>query len=129
MMPDRSVAYAMVMAMAAAGALAACRPSTKRAAGETTAGDPDRGRAAIRRYGCTSCHLIPGAGGPQAQVGPPLTQLAVRMYLAGALPNTPENLVRWIRQPQEIRPPNVMPDLGVSEAEARDIAAYLYTLE
>ena len=58
-----------------------------------------------------------------------LTSIGVRMYLAGALPNTPENLVRWIRQPQEIRRPNVMPDMGVTEGDGRDIAAYLYTLQ
>jgi cytochrome c1 len=48
--------------------------------------------------------------------------------LAGNLPNTPENLVRWIRQPQTIKPGNVMPDLGIGVRDARDIAAYLYTL-
>jgi cytochrome c1 len=67
-------------------------------------------------------------GGPQGQVGPPLTGLSGRVYLAGALPNTPENLVRWIRHPQEIRRPNVMPEMGVTEEDGRDIAAYLYTL-
>jgi len=95
----------------------------------TSGGDPHRGQAAIRKYGCSTCHTIPGIGGPQGLVGPPLTSLGARMYLAGALPNTPENLVRWIRHPQDIRRPNVMPDMGVTEQDGRDIAAYLYTLQ
>ena len=62
-------------------------------------------------------------------MGPPLTRMGARTYLAGALPNTPENLVRWIRHPQEVRTPNAMPDMGVTEQDGRDIAAYLYTLQ
>ena len=95
----------------------------------TGGGDAHRGRAAIRKYGCSTCHTIPGLGGPQGLVGPPLTSMGARMYLAGALANTPENLVRWIRHPQEVRRPNVMPDMGVTEQDGRDIAAYLYTLQ
>jgi cytochrome c2 len=129
-MRDRRHAHAIAVASVLAASLAAgCDRSTVEAARGMTGGDPDRGRAAIRKYGCASCHVIPGAGGPRGQVGPPLTSIGARMYLAGALPNTPENLVRWIRQPQEIRRPNVMPDMGVTEGDGRDIAAYLYTLQ
>jgi len=120
----RPLAVTVVVALLAAG----CGRSTVEAARRMTGGEPGRGRAAIRKYGCASCHAIPGVGGPQGEVGPPLASLGGRMYLAGALPNTPENLVRWIRQPQEIRRPNVMPDMGVTEEDGRDIAAYLYTL-
>jgi cytochrome c len=97
--------------------------------GLTGGGDVDRGRAALRKYGCSSCHTIPGVLGANGLVGPPLTSMGGRAYLAGALPNTPENLVRWIRHPQQIRPPNAMPDLGVTEQDGRDMAAYLYTLQ
>ena len=48
-------------------------------------------------------------------------------FLAGELPNDPENAVRWIMDPRKIQPDTLMPDLGVTEGEARDIAAYLYT--
>jgi len=127
-MRDPSLVAAMAGVIAAALA-AGCSRSTVRAAQEMTAGDASRGRAAVRKYGCTSCHAIPGAGGPQGQVGPPLTGIGARTYLAGALPNTPENRVHWIRHPQEIRQPNVMPDMGVTEEDGRDIAAFLYTLQ
>jgi cytochrome c len=102
--------------------------SVEAARGMTGGGDPERGRAGLRKYGCSSCHTIPGVLGADGLVGPPLTSMGARTYLAGALPNTPENLVRWIRHPQEIRPPNAMPDLHVTEEDGRDIAAYLYTL-
>ena len=77
----------------------------------------------IARYGCGSCHTISG----DADIGPNLGDFARRRYIAGLLPNTPANLVAWIRNPQRIDPGNVMPDLGVTPREARDIAAYLYS--
>jgi cytochrome c len=109
--------------------LAACgRGDVERTAITLTGGDPERGRAAIRSYGCPVCHSIPGVRGPRGQVGPPLDTIGGRSYLAGQLPNTPENMIRWIRDPQAVERGTAMPDLGVGEAEARDIAAYLYTL-
>lgn len=92
------------------------------------AGDAARGKMAIRQYACTTCHLVPGIVGPHAPVGPPLERIATRKYIAGMLPNTPENMLRWIRAPQELNPRTAMPDLGVTERDARDMAAYLYTL-
>ena len=91
-------------------------------------GHAERGAAAVRRYGCGSCHTIPGVRGAAGEAGPPLTRYARRTYVAGMLPNTAENLVRWIEHPQQVVPGNAMPNLGVTDAEARDIAAYLYTL-
>ena len=89
-------------------------------------GDGDRGRAAIARYGCVACHTIPGVQSYGANVGPPLGELAGRAYLAGVLPNTPDNLVRWLQDPPAIAPRTAMPSLGITAAEAADIAAYLY---
>lgn len=89
-------------------------------------GDPRRGKAAIRNYGCGSCHTMPGIPGANGNVGPPLIDMARQVYLAGILPNQPDNMVRWIRSPQEVNPRTAMPDMGVTEADARDIAAYLY---
>lgn len=91
--------------------------------------DVDRGKQAIEQYACTACHIVPGIVGQNAQVGPPLEGLASRRLLAGRLPNTPENLRRWLREPQAIKPGSAMPDLGVGERDARDIAAYLATLD
>jgi cytochrome c2 len=93
-----------------------------------TGGDPDRGVNAIGRYGCGSCHTIPGIRGANALVGPPLNRIARRSYLAGEVQNTPANMVRWIQHPQRIEKGTVMPEMGVTENDARDIAAYLYTL-
>ena len=91
-------------------------------------GDADNGRLLLRQFGCGSCHVIPGVAAAQGRAGPPLTGIARRAYLAGLLPNTPQNLSRWIRDPQSVDPRTAMPDLSVSEAHARDIAAYLYTV-
>jgi cytochrome c1 len=52
-----------------------------------------------------------------------------RGYIAGHLPNNGPNLIRWIRDPQQVDPGNAMPDLGVGDVDARDIAAYLFTLD
>jgi cytochrome c len=92
----------------------------------TTRGDPDAGELAIWKHGCGSCHVIPGAYRARGTVGPPLTDFARRTYIAGNLYNTAENLVAWIRDPDSVEPGTVMPTLGVSEQEARDISAYLY---
>ena len=91
-------------------------------------GDAERGAAVLRAYGCSACHSIPGIPGADTFVGPPLENWAQRYYVAGSLPNTPENLIRWIQVPQEIEPGTAMPNLGVTEQDARDMAAYLYTL-
>lgn len=91
-------------------------------------GDPERGRAAIRVHGCGSCHLIPGVAGATGRVGPPLDRIADRAYLGGVVANTPEGMRLWIQHPQGIAPGTAMPDMGIGEADARDITAYLYTL-
>lgn len=91
-------------------------------------GNPRTGRALIRRYGCGSCHVIPGVSGANGLVGPPLTSFSRRTFIAGELPNTPENLVRWLMNPPAVQPHNAMPDLGLTKHQARDVAAYLYTL-
>jgi cytochrome c1 len=99
--------------------------ATARAIGH---GDADRGARAIRRYGCGTCHEIPHVGGATGHVGPSLAELGSRLYLAGRLANTPDHLIEWIRHPQAVEPGNVMPDMAVTERDARDIATYLYTL-
>jgi cytochrome c2 len=91
-------------------------------------GDARRGAAWMTQLGCAGCHTIPGVRGAKGNVGPPLAGIGTRTYVAGMLRNTPANLVRWIRDPQAVVPGNAMPNMGVSEATARDIAAYLYTL-
>jgi cytochrome c len=91
--------------------------------------DLDRGVQALQDYGCITCHTIPGVPGANSLVGPPLNDWAGRGFIAGMLPNNPDNLMFWIQFPQEVQPGNVMPNMGVGDSDARDIAAYLYTLE
>ena len=100
--------------------------SASSSAALVTGGDPDRGVRVIRDKGCGSCHRIGDVPGATGQVGPSLRDLTARAYIAGKLTNTPDNAVRWIMDPQSISPGTVMPDLGVTEAEARDIVAHLY---
>lgn len=111
--------------LAVLAALAGCAPAPP--ALEVAGGDAQRGRAAIERYGCIACHSVPGLPGHGANIGPPLVAMASRGYIAGVLPNTPENLVRWLQDPPAVDPRTAMPDVGVSPAEAADMAAYLYS--
>ena len=88
-----------------------------------------RGAIALQQYACATCHRIPGIVGAIAHVGPPLEGIASRKYLAGRLPNTPQNMLRWIREPRSVSPATLMPNLDVTDEHARDIAAYLATLK
>ena len=92
-------------------------------------GDPARGAAEIVAVGCGACHRIPGITGANALVGPPLDRMAQRVYVAGLLRNTPDNMITWLLDPQKIVPGNAMPNMHLKDQQARDIAAYLYTLE
>ncbi|HWK71074.1 MAG TPA: c-type cytochrome [Burkholderiaceae bacterium] len=95
---------------------------------EPRLGDAAAGRKALQQYVCVTCHAIPGIVGANKHVGPPLAGIADRQYIAGVLPNTPANMLRWLRDPTKVDPLSAMPDLGVSEQDAQDIAAFLYTL-
>ena len=92
-------------------------------------GDAERGGVLIAAYGCGSCHVIPGIGGAEGVVGPPLTDWAARQWIVGNLWNEPANLVAWLDDPQAIEPGTAMPDQGVTAEEAAHMAAYLYTLD
>jgi cytochrome c len=109
--------------------LAACGQDARGVALNDISGDAAAGRAAMERYGCGSCHVIPGVPGAQGVVGAPLSEFARRTHIAGNLPNTPENQSRWLRDPQAIEPGTAMPNLGVSESDAVNIVAYLATLK
>lgn len=91
-----------------------------------TEGDVDRGKRAMSGYGCAACHVIPGIAGAEGQVGPDLTKVSQRTTIAGSLANDPETMVRWLIHPQALRRGSGMPEQGVTERDARDIAAYLY---
>lgn len=102
------------------------RQQTRDVAKAATGGNPDRAPELFRKYGCTGCHTIPGIPGADGQVGAPLADLRKRVYIAGVIENTPDNLIHWIVSPQAFAPHVAMPATGITEAEARDLAAYLY---
>lgn len=86
------------------------------------------GQALINHYGCGACHTIPGISGADGLVGPPLDHWSRRSFIAGIMRNNPQNLMHWIEHPQQVVPGVDMPDMGVTPKDARDIAAYLYTI-
>jgi cytochrome c2 len=125
----RTLVAAGLLVLAAGGAagwLSQGNSRKEEIARALTGGDPRRAPALLTRYGCGGCHTIPGVPGADGRVGPPLGGLRERVYIAGVLPNTAENLLRWLRDPPAHAPGTAMPPTGINEAEARDVAAYLY---
>lgn len=121
---------ASVACFVTAVTLAACSSiSARNGGGPAVPGNPQRGAAAISRYGCGSCHRIAGVSGAHGLVGPPLTGIGSRLYIAGTLPNNPDNMAKWVQHPALVNQNTVMPELGVRRDEAVDIAAYLYSLK
>jgi cytochrome c len=104
------------------------RTEVERAATLTSGGDARSGQTEIRKYGCNTCHEISGVPGAIGLIGPRLDGIGQRYYIAGELPNTPDNLMLWIQHPREVESHTAMPEMGVTEQDSRDIAAYLYTL-
>jgi cytochrome c1 len=92
-----------------------------------TGGDPARAPGLLRHYGCAGCHTIPGVPGADGKVGAPLAGLRSRVYIGGVVPNTAENLIAWLRDPRALSPRTAMPATGITETEARDVAAFLYS--
>lgn len=124
--PRAAPALAAVTALLVLGA---CTPPPQQSRDlSVPGGDAERGRTVYLEYGCASCHATPDVPSVRTGVGPDLDELPDRLYLAGQIPNRPEELIRWIRHPQQIVPGTLMPDLGVTEQDARDIAAFLYSL-
>jgi len=95
----------------------------------TTGGNPDRGRQLIEQGGCTACHIVPGVQGPRGMIGPPLEHFASRPVIGGKIPNTPDNVMSFLQNPQAADPMFTMPNLGITPADSKDIAAFLYTLK
>jgi len=114
-------------AMIGLAGLAACAKSPE---GRSIPGaDPALGLAVIESWGCGACHQIPGVDWPRGQVGGSLAGFAQRPLIAGRHPNQPDVLMRWLRDPPALSPDTAMPATGLTEAQARDVAAYLYTLD
>jgi len=116
-------AFRLLLAALALASMTGCGKGDRAPAG--VQGDPVRGKLALTQYACHSCHVIPGVPGPDIYVGRPLEGLGKRKTIVGGLPNTQDNLVRWIHDPQAVDAHSAMPDMGVSERDALDISAYL----
>ncbi|MCU1347766.1 MAG: cytochrome c class [Acidobacteria bacterium] len=93
-----------------------------------TEGDAPNGAQLLAQYGCNSCHNIPGVQGPKGSIAPSLEHTASKPVIAGKFPSAPETMVRWLENPQSLDPQSTMPNLGVTERDARDMTAYLFTL-
>jgi cytochrome c len=109
--------------LAAASCLCGCQEQA--ASAPDAAGDADRGGRLLAQYHCGSCHTIPGGASSRGRVAVTLESFGPRSYIAGRLPNTPELLVQWLTDPESLVPGTAMPDMGVSAADAKDMAAYL----
>jgi cytochrome c len=107
--------------------LAACRGDLGEVQKTVPNGDAQAGHEAIIAHGCGSCHVISGVANAIGHVGPALSDFEKQHYIAGNLPNTADNLIYWIQFPQSVEPGTAMPNLNVSETDARNIAAYLYS--
>lgn len=118
-------ALVTVTVLAGCGWLAAPPPANR----TVPNADVERGRDLMISHGCVTCHTIPGVAGTNGHVGPPLTNWARRIYIAGEVPNEPDNLIRWIQNPKSISPGTAMPVIAMSEDDARDMAGYLYTID
>lgn len=93
-------------------------------------GNAEKGKLLAAQYGCNVCHILPGVEGPQGALGPSLAGVASRPAISyNAVQNTPDNLVRYIQNPPAMNPQSTMPALGIPDADAKDIAAYLLTLK
>lgn len=106
--------------------LAACNGSNPAAV--ASIGDANRGKQLIIQEGCGACHTIPGIASAQGLAAPPLVKMGDRTTLAGVLANTPDNMVKWLENPQAIVPNNAMPNVGLNDRDAHDITAYLYSI-
>ena len=117
----------LIAAAAGAASLWQMQDRSSSTAVAMTGGDIARAPELIRRYGCAGCHTIPGIAGGDGKVGGPLKDIRQRVYVGGVVTNSPDNMIRWIVSPQTFSPRTAMPATGISEAEARDVAAYLYS--
>jgi len=113
------------LALACVAALAGCKDEP---ASVVPGGDIEQGLRLVTQYQCGACHVIPGVQGAAGDTGPSLDYIGRLSYIAGGIPNRPDNMVRWLRVPHAVKPGTEMPPMGLTEQEARHMAAYLYTL-
>lgn len=98
-------------------------------ASRVVGGDPERGRLLVQQYQCAACHFIPEVQGPNGDAGPSLESMGRLSYIAGSIPNQPENMIRFLQNPPAVKPGTLMPALGITDDEARHMAAFMYSLK
>ena len=132
--PSTKKTFGVLAALLVAGGLVLAiveyvheRSDMRSHAAAAVGGDPRRGEAMFIQYGCGSCHALKNVRTAVGSVGPSLDGVALRAVIAGKLANSPDNVQRWIRDPQHVSPGTAMPDLNVGAQDARDINAFLYT--
>jgi len=96
---------------------------------QSVATNASEGRKAFFANSCVNCHTIRDTSA-QGKFGPDLTHLMSREMLgAGVVPNTPDNLRLWIRDPQKFKVGCLMPNMQLTDQEVDQITAYLQTLK
>ena len=121
-----------LLALAIVLASSACHQISRREerdAFRITGGDARQGPQTIRKYGCYTCHTIAGVPGARGLIGPSLNGIGERYFIAGQLPNTPQDMEHWIQHPHQFEPHTLMPEMNVTEQDSQNIAAYLYSLK
>jgi len=121
-LPSR-IAIALVSACAA---LAGCGDDDFRT--PFAGGDRAIGKQLVTQYQCGTCHRIKDVPGAAGEAGPDLEKFGRKSYIAGGIPNQPDRLVAWLLDPPALKPGTPMPAMGLTEQEARHMAAYLYSL-
>ena len=100
----------------------------QQAAPAEAAGTAAAGKAVFAGHACVGCHTIKGVSA--GTLGPDLTHFGSRtMLAAGMWPNTAENVAEWVKDPQRLKPGVKMPALGLSDEQAKSVAAYLMSLK
>ena len=114
------------MLLACAALLAGCKQEST--ATVVPGGEVRQGLRLVTQYQCGACHTIPGVQGAAGEQAPALDHIGRLSYIAGGIPNQPANMVQWLRVPHAVKPGTEMPPMGLTEQEARHMAAFLYTL-
>jgi cytochrome c1 len=123
---SRSSIACAALVLTCAGLLAGCGDDDFRK--PYIGGDARIGKQLVTQYQCGACHRIPNVPGAGGEAGPDLEKFGRSSYIAGGIPNVPPRLVAWLLDPPALKPGTVMPAMGMTEQEARHMAAYLYTL-
>jgi cytochrome c len=123
-LPTRLTTGALLCAAVLASGCAKEEPVSR-----VVGGDPERGRLLVQQYQCAACHFIPEVQGPNGDAGPSLESMGRLSYIAGSIPNQPENMIRFLQNPPAVKPGTLMPALGITDDEARHMAAFMYSLK